>query len=64
MERWKCVTIISLPAVGILGTVNLVKFVIPTFRTFTNPNRGNDLMPDGCSEVYRVASLSQSALYE
>jgi hypothetical protein len=63
MERCKYVTIISLPAVGTLGTISLVKFVIPTSRTFTNPNRGNDLTPDSWVEVRCVTSLSRSALY-
>jgi len=64
MERCKNITIISLLAIGMLGTAPLAKFVNPTFRAFANPNMDiNGLVPDGWSEVRCVTSLSRSALY-
>ena len=48
MEKCKNITIISLLAIGMLGTVPLAKFVNSTFRTFANPNMDiNGLVPDG-----------------
>jgi len=64
MQRCKNISVISLLAIGMLGTVAFAKFVNPTFRTFANPNMGiSGLVPDGWSEVWCVTSLSRSALY-
>jgi hypothetical protein len=64
MERCKSMTVISLLAIGMLGTAAFAKSVNPTFRTFANPNMGiGGLVPDGWSEVRCVTSLSRSALH-
>ncbi len=63
MDRRTNTTVISLLAIGMLSTVVLANSANPTFRTFANPDIDIDgLMSDSRSEVWRVTSLSRSAL--